>query len=57
VPIVLEERAHLSVMLFLTISSVFIISVLAAVSATRAVLKFMFSAMAPADKEELNSQP
>ncbi|MFZ0591759.1 MAG: hypothetical protein WAM39_14940 [Bryobacteraceae bacterium] len=44
-------------MLLLTISAVFVISALGAVSATRAVLRFMFSAMASADKEELKPQP
>jgi hypothetical protein len=41
------------VMLFFTIVAVFVISAVAAVSTTRALLKFMFFALAHSGKEEL----
>ncbi|HEX6546634.1 MAG TPA: hypothetical protein VF023_10030 [Bryobacteraceae bacterium] len=40
-------------MLFFTIVAVFVISAVAAVSTTRALLKFMFFALAHSGKEEL----
>jgi hypothetical protein len=43
-------------MLFFTIVAVFIVSALAAVSTTRALLRFMFFALAHSGKEDLKQR-